>query len=325
MAVFNTNQVRHLFVAKADKTSGTLADVGDVQVKKVTDGLDTQAYLLYQGPDTVVKSDYIPVANITQAKAVAAADMAYNPKKVTVTLDSDVSSTVVAGQDYILRIAFRQFYGMSDEDQYFKDVAVRGTTAMASDVSVFYAALESALNLAFSREVGATASSNPYLSFSSSASGLVITEKEQEWTLGTQASERVYFDVFPTTIYVDGDDQIWGEVTVATDTTTTIGNGKRIADLEYFCMGERGDQYRYVGWPNYIPTTYVADATQQFDVIEIHYSFKDSGVNSYKTEKDLTIAVPAGTAGTTHTVTNAILASLRTATGLTSTQLPDLT
>ena len=31
-----------------------------------------------------------------------------------------LSQDIFAGQDYILRVAFKQYIGMSDEDQYFK-------------------------------------------------------------------------------------------------------------------------------------------------------------------------------------------------------------
>ena len=81
-------------------------------------------------------------------------------------------------------------------------------------------------------------------------------------------------------------------------------------------MGERGDQYRKIGFPNDIETKGLVDPTKNYDVFEIHYSFSDTGVNSYKTEKDLTIAVPAS--GTEdYTLINQIIGAFNTATGLT--------
>lgn len=320
MSVFSTNQNRQFYVANKLITGATaLANKGEMKVKSIGD-IEKEVYFEVLGPDTVLKSDYIQVKNITAAKAIKATAMETPMKKVLVTLDSGVNSgNPIVGQDYILRINLRQFYGMSDQDQYFKDAAVRAVKGMTA--KQFYEAMEKALNLCFSREVGANAKSNPYLTFSSSASGIVIEEKPQSWHLGTEAQERVYFDVIPTTVYDGTTDLIWGNVADQT-ATTKIGNGKKIADLEYFCLGERGDQYRKIGWPNDVETVGMVDPTKTYDVFEIHYAFTDTGVNSYKSEKDITIAVPTAVktstddGGADYTAINAIIDAFNTATGL---------
>jgi hypothetical protein len=186
---------------------------------------------------------------------------------------------------------------MSDEDQYFKDAGVHATADMETTPKNFYDKMVESLNLSFSREIGATKTSNPYLTFTSSASGITIEEKEQPWTRDVEAQERVLFEVFPTTVYDGGDDVIWGKVEDVTAANTTvgtdaIGNGKEIADMEWFFLGERGDQYRLNGWPNYIPTKYMVDPSLEYHVLEIHYAFTDTGVNSYRSEKDITIVIP---------------------------------
>lgn len=71
--------------------------------------------------------------------------------------------------------------------------------------------------------------------------------------------------------------------------TTGKGNGHDIADLEYFAMGERGDQYRMVGFPNIVPTTYLVNPDKEYNVLEIHYAFTDEGANSYRSEKEITV------------------------------------
>lgn len=319
MSVFSTRQNRQFYVANKLITGATaLTNKGEMKVKSIGD-IEKEVYFEILGPDTVLKSDYIQVKNIAVAKAIKAVDMETPMKKVLVTLDSSVNGGApIVGQDYILRINLRQFYGMSDQDQYFKDAAVRAVKDMTA--KQFYEAMEKALNLCFSREVGANAKNNPYLTFSSSASGLVIEEKPQSWHLGTEAQERVYFDVVPTTVYDGTTDLIWGNVADQT-ATTKIGNGKKIADLEYFCLGERGDQYRKIGWPNDVETVGMIDPTKTYDVFEIHYAFTDTGINSYKSEKDITIAVPTAVkstdgGGADYTVINAIIGAFNTATGL---------
>ena len=318
--VYSENQVRHLYVANALVTANDkIVKAGDLMVGATADTIQKEVYFKVMGADTVLKSDYIPVKNITYAKAVKATAMETPMKKVLVTLDSNVNGGApIVGQDYILRINLRQFYGMSDQDQYFKDAAVHAVKGMTA--TAFYAAMEKALNLCFSREVGANAKSNPYLSFSSSAAGIVIEEKPQSWHLGTEAQERVFFDVVPTTVYDGVDDLIWGKVAEQA-ATTKIGNGKNIADLEYFLLGERGDQYRKIGFPNDIETLGLVDPTKTYDVLEIHYAFTDSGVNSYRSEKDITIVVPTAVkadSGNTpdYTTINAIIAAFNKASGL---------
>lgn len=318
MSVSSLNQVRHLYVAtKSVAADATLANKGEFKVKTCGD-IEKEVYFEVLGPDTVLKSDRIPVKNINYVKVIKAAAMATPMKKVKVVLDSTVNSgNPIAGQDYILRINLRQFYGMSDQDQYFKDAAVHAVKGMTA--TAFYQAMEKSLNLSFSREVGANATSNPYLKFTASAAGLVIEELPQSWHLGTEAQERVYFDVVPTTVYDGVDDLVWG--TVKTEaSTTSVGNGKKMADLEYFLLGERGDQYRKIGWPNDIETVGMIDPSKEYDVIEIHYAFTDTGVNSYRTEKDITIAVPSE-GGETFVEINKIITAFNTATGLTISPL----
>lgn len=314
MSVSSLNQVRHLYVAtKSVAADAVLANKGEFKVKTCGD-IEKEVYFEVLGPDTVLKSDRIPVKNINYVKVIKAAAMATPMKKVKVVLDSTVNSgNPIAGQDYILRINLRQFYGMSDQDQYFKDAAVHVLKGMSKET--FYSEMKKSLDLCFSREVGANAKSNPYLEFTAESDGIVIEEKEQPWAPGTEARERVYFEVVPTTVYDGVDDLVWGEPTVQ-PSTKFLGNGKEIADLEYFCLGERGDQYRKIGFPNDIETKGVVDPDKNYDVFEVHYFFTDSGVNSYKSEKDITIALPSEGDDTTYTLLNSLIGKFNAATGL---------
>lgn len=316
MAVFSTNQNRQLYVV--DKVEALTKDSAakTLEVKSTGKGPEKELFFKYKGADTAMKSDLIPVGDIEYVKAVKAADMAAKLKQVKVTLDADVNGgNPVSGQDYILTINFRQFYGMSDEDQYQKFGAVHATSSMTPEK--FYLKMAESLTKNFSKEIGT------YLTFEGAADGLTIKEVEQPWVLGTYAQEQVYFDVIPGVIYADGDEVTWGvtqgtgetknskgETVTALAEAGLVGNGKKIADLEYFCMGERGDQYRNVGWPNSIPTKYLVDASKEYNTLEIHYSFKDTGVNSYKSDKDITIVAEDVA------VINAIITAINTETGL---------
>lgn len=332
MATFSTNQVRQLYVAKALKTPHVLASdaAGSIAVKN--DTAKNHLYFEYKGADNLMRSDLIDIKNILYAKATDADAMAHELKSVTVTLDTNVNGGApVAGQDYILRIAFRQYVGMSDEDQYFKYGMVHAYAGMTA--SDFYKKLALSLAKNFSREVvplvkftltnsedeavpvDATTKES---SLTETYTALVIDEVEQPWRLGIMEQTPVYFTVQPTTITVNGDERIWGTVE-DTDPAGTIDNGKKIADLEYFCMGERGDIYRGVGFPNNIPTTYLVDPTVKYNVIDIHYAYVGSNESVQKSEKTITLVVPKVGANnqTSNKLANDIISAINTATGLT--------
>ena len=150
MATFSTNQVRQLYVAKELKSSHVLAAdaAGSIAVK--SDTAKNHLYFEYKGADNLMRSDLIDIKNILYAKATDADDMAHKLKSVTVTLDTNVNGGApVAGQDYILRIAFKQYVGMSDEDQYFKYGMVHAYAGMNADE--FYKVLALSIAKNFSR------------------------------------------------------------------------------------------------------------------------------------------------------------------------------
>ena len=336
MATFSTNQVRQLYVAKELKSPHVLATdtAGSIAVK--SDTAKNHLYFEYKGADNLMRSDLIDIKNILYAKATDADDMAHELKAVTVTLDSEVNAGApVAGQDYILRIAFKQYVGMSDEDQYFKYGMVHAYAGMTA--SDFYKKLALSLAKNFSREivplvkfvltnsdseavpVDATTKES---SLTETYTALVIDEVEQPWRLGIMEQTPVYFEVQPVPVTVNGDERIWGKVE-DTEPAGTIANGKKIADLEYFCMGERGDMYRGIGYPNNIPTTYLVDPAVKYNVIDIHYAYVGSNESVQKSEKTITLVIPKVGAknNVSNALANSIITAINTATGLTITEL----
>ena len=319
-----TNQNRQLYVANNGYVSNS-TDAGTIS--KVAKTPENELYFIFQGAKGPLKSDFIQLKNLDTIKKVSATDMVVPLKKVKVTLDSNVNGgNPVSGQDYELKIHLPGFYTDTAIEDYYKYGIVHATAAMAADKKEFYKAMVKSLNANFSREVNATATSNPYLEFSAgtpaSEDGIYITAKEPVWTLGTEQQRMIDFEALPQTIYTGGDDLVWGTVTDQTATkatavvgTTAIGNGKKIADLEYFCMGERGDQYRNMGWPNVIETTYLVDPTKQYDVLELHFAFTDTGVNSYRSEKDITVVFPMGAASHEYDQINAFIGAINSAAG----------
>lgn len=301
MATFSINQVRHLYVAKALKSGANLlATDAAGSILPKGDTAKTQMYFQYMSPAGIVRSDLIAVDKIMYAKATGSEDLAHKLTRVLLTLDANVNATPVAGQEYITRIAFRQYIGLSEEDQNFKYGYVKATAGMTA--SDFYKKM--AISIADNVSRDTTPLVTVYLKTSDSEqlvapktkeadlvgtyTGIIFEEAVQAWELGTMPQAFIPFTVQPTTVIVDSDEYIWG-VVEAQEATKQVEDGHNIADLEYFCMGARGDHYRMMGYPNVIKTTYLVDPTAKYDTLDIHYAFTDSNESVQKSEKDITI------------------------------------
>lgn len=273
------------------------------------------------------------------AKATDADDLAYDLAKYKLTLDDTVNGgEPVVAQDYILRIAFRNYPGLSEEDQYFKYGMVHAVTGMTA--SDFYKTLALSLVKNFSREeqgllkfyletrgsdAGVVAGTPTEVTKDTKESsltgtyiGIIIEEAPQDWILGVMEQAPVNFTIQPDLIIDNGDERIWGVVKKVTS-TNSIPDGHKIADLEYFCMGERGDVYRMVGFPYVIRTKYLVDPDIKYNVIDIHYAYVGPNESVQKSEKDITIVVPKIGANNraSNALANSIISAINTATGLT--------
>lgn len=315
MAVFSTNQNRQLYVInKLVDSQDALTDVGDAMITYLDDSDGADIQLSVKGYGGIVSSDLLK--NYLDIRGCAPADTNIKGKQTVVALSSACNEgKLVLGEDYILRINFRQLYGMSDQDIYQKYGAVHVTSEMVATPGKFWVAMAYSLFKNFHRtytplldvalvkdSVITTITSikyvngNYYINGSNTAestfdyNGLAILEKEQtaDWHLGTAQYTSVYFEVIPTTVYVDGEDTTWG-VTQDSVIDNLVPNGYKYADLEYFCMGERGDQYRGLYWPNNIKTRYMVDPDKEYYSLDIHYYDCNPNEGVQKSEKDITI------------------------------------
>lgn len=325
MAIYSVNQVRHLYVAnKLGTAKVTQEDVAGT-IRPVADNAKSHLYFEVKGATDLMRSDLIPIENIMCAKATKAADLKKQATEVLVELDPDVNGgEPLAGQDYLLNICIRQYIGMSDRNQTVKFGAVRAFKGMKAEK--FYVQMAKSLALNFSREVApllkfyvTTGSADTEVTVSTDVTnltgtytGIKIKEAEQEWILGVKAQEPVYYEVSSATIKVDDFEPMWAKVTKSV--VDGAHNGKDIADLEYFCMGDRGDVYRNIGWPQVMNTKYLVDSNVPYDVIDIHYFYVGNNENPQKSEKDITIVVP--NADGASTLTDKIITAINTATGL---------
>lgn len=328
--VISINQVRQLYVVTtALKTNGAVpTTAGDIVPK--ADTAKTTLYFQYMSPAGIVSSDKIDIANIMYAKATSSDALAHKLVRYSVTLDADVADAPVAGQNYILRLAFRQYIGLSEEDQYFKYGEVIARSGMTASDFYKKMAISLAKNLenktestplvniylirtAASTEVPVTSATKESDLTAIDYNQIIIEEAEQPWVLGMMPQAFIPFTPQSLTITVDGEERLWAKAEVVPP-KNIVPDGHLMADLEYFCMGARGDIYRGMGYPNIIKTTYLVDPDAIYDTLDIHYFYTGSNESVQKSEKTITlIAVNDGS----HTVMNALIKAINTASGLT--------
>lgn len=334
MRILTENQATQFYVANSLKTAvNNLTTAGDILVKATSDG--SSIYFQQKGAGGIVRSDLIDVKNITYGKATAAKSLAEPLMTAQVTLDPTVNrGNPIPGEDYILRLTFNGYVGISPEDsQYWKYGVVKAYKGMTA--SDFYKKMAFSIVKNMSREavklvtvelqeydsdgnIGTkeVTSTSKESDFGKNYTGILIKEVEPEWILGTKQIKRNTFSVGFGEVLDDTDYKTWGKVTYG-NSKTTIKDGKKVADMEYFFMGERGDQYRMVGFPDYVPTKYLVDITKEYDLINLHYFYTGSNESSQKSEKDIILAVPTSVSNQT---TNSIVAAINaliTASGVT--------
>lgn len=325
-SLFSVDQVRDLYVLTSfkgvvdptDDTSQPLASdpVGTTGITFLNDG---SFRVLYRGVDGLQASDLVPVSeyinqpNLLWISATSYVDMRRPLLSYTITLDGAINGgEPVAGQEYALWITLYNWGGLSRENSYVKFGAVYATADM--DASDFYEALYNSLIRNFQREpeqvfnfalVGAPGS----------YTGVTITEAiSQDYVPGYYQEEPLDITLRTDTILVNGDELHWGVITDNTDVTVAYEeNGRNIANLEWFTLGERGDVYREVGAPYIIRSTYLTNPDTQYDVVDIKFYYSGTNHAVQKSNKVLTIV--ADTAQRAQL--NALLAAIATATGLT--------
>ena len=324
MNIFTANQVNQVYVANSFE-EGKLtkaATPGTIAVGK--NSVEGAIYFQHVGNGGLTRSDLIDVRNILYGKATPASAMERKLKVATIEIKSDLlnSSKLTTAGDYILRIKFDSVMSLSPDNQYWKYGAVHGVKGMTATEFYKKMALSVAKNMSreavqlvsvFLKTSGAEVEVTPTTAESAltgTYTGVIIKEVEQDWILGIKQQRPVSFVVEPTSIEFNDTDFVWGDV--AYSKGAVIANGKQMADYEYFYMGERGDQYRMVNWPNYVPTKYLVDPAKTYDTINLHFAYTGANHAVQLSEKDITILVP-----TDAKITDTIIGAINTAAGTT--------
>ena len=323
--MFSINQVRHLYVAKTLQSGTNVIDTdaaGTILPK--ADTAKTTLWFQYMSPAGIVASDKIDLKNVLYAKATSSDKLAHSLAVKELTLDTAVSAAPVAGQEYIVKLLFRNFVGLGDEDSTVKYGMTTATSATSASELYKKLALSLVKNMAKEATplvkiylAGAEANAEVKVSTKEAEldgeyTGILFEEVEQPWALGKMPQAFIPFEVQVVPVTIDGIESLWAKVEDQ-EAEHKVENGKKIADLEYFCMGFRGDEYRGMGYPNNFNTTYLVDPTKKYDTLDIHYAYVGSNESVQKSEKDITIVCENDGS---HTAMKALISKINTITGL---------
>ena len=309
MAIFSENQSRQLYVVNSVVTGNTevtnQSAAGAVKIMETADGKEFFLNVKGASADGLQRTDLVNKCNIMDIRATAADDMLHTMMKKKVSLKQTVNGgNPIIGEDYVLNVEIKNYIAIGTDSTKGKFAAARAFSGVASDL---YKAL--AINLAknFSREAVPMVkitldgdSSNTEITArtkvadltSITATGIIVEEVEQPWRLGVAKQEFVSFDIFPSTVYADNMDQIWGEVVDLTASNNNkLPNSKLVADMEYFYHKNRGDVYGKQWYPTDIDTTYMVNPSLAagYSFIDIHFYYEGNSHNVGHSEKTITL------------------------------------
>lgn len=302
MANFNTNQTRHFYVAKAIDSS--VATPGDIYLGTTDTG---EFFFTYRNADGLLtRSDLIRANSVRSLKKAAAADMDTKLMASTITLDSSVTLENYVGKAFNLVINLRQFMSYDSSDSIAFTATVIANSTNTADDAAFYTALAKAIALAMPKlpeaplkifldgnEITKNTSDEDLSTYGAEADSVVLVPAPQKWIRGRMSNEPLEIDVVSSLRDSNVDDIAWASIEVAPSEITdneVISSSYKIADLEYFALGERGDIYRGSFWPNNYEPTYMVDVAKQYDMVSIEYYWQGGAENIQKSPRLLEIA-----------------------------------
>lgn len=296
---FSTNQVMQLFVLGNEDTAEVATTTGyDGNTKY----LHTK---IYDSEGNIIDStDIVEKANILSVTLSDASNDEIYRKALLVSLSPNVNNgNPIVGQEYIMTLTFR---GFGEEDTISK---VAYAKAKSEDAAKLLQDL--AKNLLLNRDVEysplyelmvgdaiITKENADELIPTITKDGFAIVEPVPYWSLGRFAETLMKIDVQTAPVVLDGEEEIeWlASYKFTPVEELALPNSRRVADLEYFCKGERGTSNALVGWPD--TPDYVAKvnpkSTKGYDILTIHYAYVGANASNQKSEKDLIFVQESG-------------------------------
>lgn len=276
---FSTNQVRQFYVLS------TAADVKDLPNNKRQIALN-----LNDKGEAKTVSEVIDLTKVTHVEHTRSSYLQVHNTIGVVTLAEGVTPEV--GKTYTFKIYIHDLYGAGDE--YIQPIVASVEAKTNNALDLYKEIVKSLdpkaevntegaegkikgypLNIACQKDQGIAVMTN-------------LEEANEGWTNAINPIKEVKFDICVDT-------EVWAKPFYGKG-NKAFASGYKLAELEYFCMGERGDQYRMMGYPNHIVTEYNIVPTNEYDVIDIMYYYTDNKEGVQRSEKVMTLAVPSANA-----------------------------
>lgn len=280
---FSTNQVMQFYV-----TDASVAD-------RISENITNRGFSIQIDDDH--RSDIIE--NVMWVKAVSADAYATPTMQVELKLDSSAfdteTSAPVVGEEYVVRVSYPEVAGLG----------VEGWTTKTAIVTASKGETEDSLIEKLTKQLTNVLAVDDVLTVDKGTKSVIVKVNTdsliKSYDRGRFPLVVPTFNVTTSVITLDGEYVIpfvVNEDTKQFEVTegAVIPGVYKLAEMEYFAMGERGDQYRKMGWPDYVPTEYKVNTTDSYDVVHVHYAYKGDNASSYKSEKDLILVLPEGSA-----------------------------
>lgn len=262
MAVYSVNQATQMYVGTPTKVA-------------VDSGKQSESVHYKIGNKTTQSIKKSQILYITTKKV---AELATKAPVSTITVGS-----IEAGDEYIVRLFIEDDFGTANAS--IKTVGVLAKTSDAKDLA---ADIAKALTTAGKRdlEVDYTAAV-----IDDEDDTKVVITPINHWTLGKRnVTPKIRVEV--TCIKGKNEGLALTEDWISVAYTAIAGTAlNNLKDYEWFCAGERGDQYRGVSYPNDIPfvSELPAAITDQYYISTIHYYEDCSNEAVQKSEKTIVI------------------------------------
>lgn len=331
MAVFSTIQNRHFYVVTGKQDPATVKGYASAAgypdatkaghtALQIIGAHDNPAYgmpaavttaqaadafefLYVNAIGEITHSDLIWKHSIRSVRLTKAADMEKPLQTFTITRDTSITAAKGDNKVWYITFRFPAFQNATDEEVQSKVVSF----PWDSNDNDWADSAARAINAAFAPKhnmynklvVASKSSANVVQVYAPEGGPFILgqhTNKPTRMEVGAFEIE-IFDDATLNTIPGSNDYRVKTAGTVADVTSTspagTIKNTKAIQDLEWFCMGERGDQFRLAAFPNQIQTPYMVDATKEYDTLDIQFYFQGEGTRADKSEKHITLVAEA--------------------------------
>lgn len=280
-------------------------------------------YFQMVGTDGKVRrSDLIPVANILSVRS--AKPRADKVHTFTITCPGTSAIQANAGEDYILSVTLSNFIANCIMSPYIKHGVVHATSTLTQ--TQFAEKLIASLKDSFKRDLNQFVTITDYTASDTTVVLTVASASELNGdTVGVSGVDAPIVVVSGNTVK----DVAWitsstvSESVSDSSPATYKDNVRMVKEIEHFCMGERGDQLRKYGYPMFFKTDMLTDhvtTSYGYCMLDIHYAYVGDNESVQKSEKTLTIAMPAD--GSSNTEYESLVTRFTTLTGVSVTSYP---